>query len=221
MAIMTALASGFTPDRPCQGHFVLLVSGGLRNAARGRKSGNAANYVNSRRRFRHTPNSRWHPKYCVPHANRAASLGKPNDGVRYRQIRCDLAHVASVLEDPQAPSDNHRSRNDIVVARHTRPITLESLFGAYRVAMPRFDGMGREVAMHERHKLAMLQAGHSPGQRRLPLRVAHCPMRRGVVILFWPAARRGYLLYTESSPVIAKERSSPCQPVSWEAARAC
>lgn len=48
--------------------------------------------------------------------------------------------------------------------------------------MPRLDAIGREVAIYERYKLAMLQPGLSPGQRRLLFRAAHAGLAQGLPV---------------------------------------
>ena len=83
---------------------------------------------------------------------------------RYEQIRTDLALAAQGLEDP----------------RTKQPMTVEGLLAAYRVAMQRFDAIGREEAMYERYKHAMLQPGLSPAQRRLLFRAAHAGLAQSL-----------------------------------------
>jgi hypothetical protein len=85
---------------------------------------------------------------------------------RYEKIRDNLAEVARDLKDP----------------RSGRSMTLETLLEAYRVAMQRFDAIGREVAMYERYKLAMLEPGLSPGQRRLLFRAVHAGLAQGLPV---------------------------------------
>lgn len=84
--------------------------------------------------------------------------------VRYEKIRDELTDVARDLKDP----------------RSGQQMTLETLLDAYRVAMQRFDAIGREVAMYERYKRAMLEPGLSPGQRRLLFRAAHASLAQGM-----------------------------------------
>lgn len=79
---------------------------------------------------------------------------------RYERIRSDLGDVARDVKD----------------RRTQRSMTIESLLEAYRVAMQRFDTIGREEAMYEHYKHAMLQPGLSPGQRRLLFRAAHAAL---------------------------------------------
>ena len=83
---------------------------------------------------------------------------------RYEQIRADLALAAQGLEDP----------------RTKQPMTVEGLLAAYRVAMQRFDAIGRAEAMYERYKHAMLQPGLSPAQRRLLFRAAHAGLAQSL-----------------------------------------
>lgn len=98
-------------------------------------------------------------KFEAEHADQIDSLR-----ARYERIRSDLAAVARDVKDP---------RND-------RPMTVESLLDAYRVAMQRFDTIGREEAMYERYKIAMLQPGLSPAQRRLLFRAAHANLAQAL-----------------------------------------
>ncbi len=83
---------------------------------------------------------------------------------RYQRIRADLAIAAQGLQDP----------------RTKQPMTVEGLLAAYRVAMQRFDAIGREEAMYERYKHAMLQPGLSPAQRRLLFRAAHAGLAQSL-----------------------------------------
>lgn len=76
---------------------------------------------------------------------------------RYQRIHEDLDEIARNVEEPVT----HRI------------MTVETLLQAHRLAMQRFDAIGREEAMYERYKIAMLQPGLSPGQRRLLFRAAH------------------------------------------------
>jgi len=89
---------------------------------------------------------------------------------RYDRIRRDLVAAADGLADP----------------RNGQPLTVDALLDAYRMAMQRFDTIGREEAMYERYKIAMLQPGLSPPQRRLLFRAAHAnlaqPLPRGEVM---------------------------------------
>jgi hypothetical protein len=84
--------------------------------------------------------------------------------VRYDRIRNDLAEVARDVKDP----------------RNNRPMTVETLLEAYRVAMQRFDTIGREEAMYERYRTAMLQPGLSSLQRRLLFRAAHATLAQAL-----------------------------------------
>jgi hypothetical protein len=98
-------------------------------------------------------------EFEADHANQIDALR-----VRYERIRSDLAEMARGLNDP----------------RNGRPLTVDSLLEAYRVAMQRFDTIGREEAMYERYKLAMLQPGLSPAQRRLLFHAAHANLAQAL-----------------------------------------
>lgn len=84
--------------------------------------------------------------------------------VRYNRIRDDLVETARGLNDP----------------RTNKPLTMESLLDAHRVANQRFDTIGREEAMYQRYKIAMLQPGLSPAQRRLLFRAAHAALAQAL-----------------------------------------
>jgi hypothetical protein len=84
--------------------------------------------------------------------------------VRHEEIKSDLTEIARGLTDP----------------RTGKPLTMDTMLEAYRVAMQRFDEIGREEAMYERYKIAMLQPGLSPAQRRLLFRAAHAQLSQAL-----------------------------------------
>lgn len=86
--------------------------------------------------------------------------------IRHNEIKSDLTELARGLTDP----------------RTGKPLTMDSLLEAYRVAMQRFDEIGREEAMYERYRIAMLQPGLSPAQRRLLFRAAHAQLAQALPV---------------------------------------
>lgn len=85
-------------------------------------------------------------------AGRVAELNQ-----RSEQIRGELADLAHTLTHPQTG----------------QPLTTETLLIAYKIANLRFDAIGREEVIYRRYKIAMLQPGLSPAQRRLLFIAAH------------------------------------------------
>ena len=75
---------------------------------------------------------------------------------RYQQIRSDLAAIASVTTDSSTG----------------QPIDSQELVNALNNTLRWFDQLGREEVIYANYKLAMLQPGLSPEQRRLLLGAA-------------------------------------------------
>ena len=86
------------------------------------------------------------------HAERIASLTQ-----RYENIRADLTATARDITDPKTG----------------QPITPDALLAAHNLANHYFEAIGREEAIYSRYKIAMLQPGLSPAQRRLLFVAAH------------------------------------------------
>jgi hypothetical protein len=70
---------------------------------------------------------------------------------RYEDLVLDLTTLAEDLTDPETG----------------RQMTVEGLLRIYNIAMQRFEALGREDTMYVNYRIAMLEPGLSPEQRRL------------------------------------------------------
>jgi hypothetical protein len=76
---------------------------------------------------------------------------------RYEILRAELAVLAAATKDPKTG----------------QPMTVQSLLTAYRVSNQHFDAVGREEVIYANYRIAMMQPGLSPAQRRLLFTAAH------------------------------------------------
>jgi hypothetical protein len=92
------------------------------------------------------------------HTARVEELRQRSD-----QIRADLTLVAPSIKDPRG-----------------QPMTADSLLTAWDVAMERFVLIGREDVIYAHYKVAMLEPGLSPAQRRLLFGAAHAGLAQAL-----------------------------------------